>query len=164
MSIFFFRTRFPDRLMTYYASSGLVFVDDYLFKPVASCMLDELRQTDLTTAVKLQANIFMLFVFEHSAIVKFSVYWTDASSKTFVMFLDNCAQVCGAVVDEGLYLLVRRLQRWFRRTARLLRARRGAALAFAMAGHDRLGAGCLAGGLGTDELEMILRRVLRVGG
>jgi hypothetical protein len=72
----------------------------------------------------------------------------------FVFFLRTTAVVCGTLVYEGIHVLLTRLQRWFRKIARLRRAwRQEAALAFAMSGHGRLGAGSVDLG---DALDIIL--------
>ena len=156
-TIFFFDTFHPNGVLTFYSKSRLVSFRNRLFEAEDSCALYDLVNIDLSTASSLHANVFMLpFFFDHSAIVKCSARWIHSmEAEGFVFFLRTTAVVCGTLVYEGIHVLLTRLQRWFRKIARLRRAwKQEAALAFAMSGHRRLGESSVDLG---DVLDIIVQ-------
>ena len=159
-TIYFFKTFHPDGVLTFYSKSRLVSFRNRLYEAEDSAALYELATIDLSTASSLHANVFMLpFFFDHSAIVKCSARWIHSvEEEGFVFFLRTTAVVCGALVYEGVHVLLARLQRWFRKIARVrIAKRRESALAFAMSGHGRLGEQSVDLG---DTLGIILQMVV----
>jgi hypothetical protein len=154
----------PNGRLIFYSKSRLVSFRGRLYDSEESYAALSLVRANLAAAVSRRASVFMLpFFFNHSAIVKCSVRWSAGDTfEGFVFFLNTSARVRGVLVEEGVHILLTRLQRWFHRTAAVLRRRRqDAALAFAMSGHVRLGCASCAGGLGSDALGVVLQKVLR---
>jgi len=159
-SIHFFETFHPDGVLTFYSKSRLVSFRNYLYEAEDSAALYDLAGADLSTALSLRASVFMLpFFLDHSAIVKCSARWIHSmEADGFVFFLRTTAIVCGTLVYEGIHVLLARLQRWFRKMARVrIAKKRESALAFAMSGHDRLGERSVDLG---DTLGIILQMVV----
>ena len=160
-SIHFFETFHPDGVLTFYSKSRLMSFRNRLYEAEDSAALYDLAGADLSTALSLRASVFMLpFFFDHSAIVKCSVRWIhSAEEEGFVFFLRTTAVVYGTLVYEGVHVLLVRLQRWFRKVARVrLAKKREYALAFAMSGHGRLGERSVNLG---DVLDLILQMVVQ---